>query len=65
MRLRKLYCKVLGHSWTTYPYSPGYYSYDIEKAGHCDVCGCDTHNNDNSIMSWKYIIKNKIKERKI
>ena len=41
--IKKLICKIFGHDWEFYAYSTGYYSYDIEKAGHCKRCGYDTH----------------------
>jgi hypothetical protein len=41
--LKKLICKIKGHDWEIYVYSTGYYSYDVEKAGHCKRCGLDTH----------------------
>jgi len=39
----KLICKHKGHDWETYAYSTGYYSYDVEQAGHCRRCHFDTH----------------------
>lgn len=41
--VKELICKLKGHDWETYAYSTGYYSYDVEQAGHCKRCGFDTH----------------------
>lgn len=64
MWFRKLVCKFFGHKFETYIYSTGYWSYDIEQAGHCYICGVDTYDNeDNSVMSWIDIIRNKLKRK--
>ena len=42
-RIRKIICKQFGHKWEIYSVSAGYCSYDVEEAGHCKRCGCDTH----------------------
>lgn len=42
-RIKKLVCKIFGHKWSIYEHKTGYYSYDIEMAGHCSRCGADTH----------------------
>lgn len=44
-KVKKLICKIFGHKWEIYTYQTGYYSYDIEQAGHCKRCGFDTHDN--------------------
>ena len=40
---KRILCKLFGHKWITYSYSTGYYSYDVEQAGICRRCGCETH----------------------
>jgi hypothetical protein len=46
--LKRLICKIFGHKWESYAYMPygGYYSYDLQQAGHCKRCGADTNHND-------------------
>ena len=41
--VKRLICKWKGHDWEVYAYQTGYWSYDIEQAGHCKRCGVDTH----------------------
>lgn len=40
---KELICQHKGHDWETYAFSTGYFSYDVEQAGHCKRCGFDTH----------------------
>lgn len=42
-QLLEMACKIKGHDFETYAYQTGYYSYDVEMAGHCKRCGFDTH----------------------
>lgn len=41
--IKRLICKYKGHDFEVYPHCTGYYSYDVEMAGHCKRCGFDTH----------------------
>jgi len=40
--IKKLLCHLFGHKWEIYEHRTGYWSYDIEMAGHCKRCGYDT-----------------------
>ena len=62
MSVRKLLCGIFGHKWHIYAHSTGYYSYDIEQAGHCYICGADTHEDDETIQSWTQIIRSYAKQ---
>jgi hypothetical protein len=46
-RIKRFICKIFGHKWSIYAYKTGYESYDIEKAGYCERCGYDTHEDYN------------------
>lgn len=41
--IKSMICKRRGHKWDYYTVNTGYWSYDIEQAGHCKRCGYDTH----------------------
>lgn len=48
IRLKRLLCRCFGHKWEVYEHRTGYWSYDIEMAGHCSRCGLDTHENESN-----------------
>ncbi len=44
--IKRIICKIFGHRFETYIHQTGYWSYDIEQAGHCVRCGYDTHSKE-------------------
>jgi len=44
--IKRMICKIFGHKWEIYEYRTGYWSYDIEMAGHCSRCDFDTHEDN-------------------
>jgi len=50
--IKRLICRIIGHKFIIYsePVGMQYYSYDVEKAGYCQRCGYDTHENNKEVM---------------
>lgn len=48
-------CNQAGHDFEIYSHPTGYYSYDVEMAGHCNKCGFDTHKDVNCAECWNNV----------